>query len=156
MGPRRIVTGIVDGRSTVISDGQVNTDAPKFWHELWTTGPDNPQGSAPDPAAVAADPNLDPGVTALRLIELPPYRVLLEMLAKIKQDVTDGAGFHATTTLDYVLMLDGPVELALEDGSTVQVNAGDIVVQQSAMHAWRNHNDHPVRMLAVMVGVPKP
>lgn len=152
MTPRRIVTGVVDGRSTCIADDTDGGANAGFWRELWQTTAAAPLGAEPA-AGTATTADLAPGATALRLIELPPYRVLLEALAKLNADGFDSEGFHRTTTLDYVLMLDGPVELALEDGS-VQVNAGDIVVQRSTMHTWRNHNDHPVRMLAVMVGVP--
>ena len=42
-------------------------------------------------------------------------------------------------------------ELELDDGSTV-LQPGDCVVQRETNHAWRNHNDHPVRLLVVVVG----
>lgn len=38
---------------------------------------------------------------------------------------------HRTLTLDYGVILDGEMELLLEDGSRTTVCAGDIVVQQA-------------------------
>ena len=53
-----------------------------------------------------------------------------------------------TDTLDYVYVIDGPVELMLDDDSVV-LQAGDCVVQRRTKHAWHNHNEHPIRMLGV-------
>ena len=64
----------------------------------------------------------------------------------------DSEGFHRTPTVDYVYVLDGPVELVLDDTSVV-VEPGDCVVQRGTNHAWRNHGTEPIRLLAVMIGV---
>ena len=74
-------------------------------------------------------------------------------LATARNADVDAEGFHRTPTIDYVVVLDGPVELVLDDDSVV-VQPGDCVVQRGTNHAWRNHGDTPVRLLAVMVGLP--
>lgn len=38
---------------------------------------------------------------------------------------------HRTKSIDYGIVMDGEIELALEDGSKTIVKAGDIVVQQA-------------------------
>jgi len=49
-------------------------------------------------------------------------------------------------------VLDGPVELVLDEGAVV-VQPGDWVVQRGTRHAWRNHGTAPIRLLAVMMGI---
>ena len=66
----------------------------------------------------------------------------------------DKDGFHTTATIDYLVILDGPVTLALDDGE-VDLQPGDLVVQRATRHAWYNRTDKPIRMLALAVGVPE-
>ena len=148
MTVRRIVTEEVDGRSRVAVDGA----APHTWcDEVWMTTAGGPLG---------ADPNGDPqpltpapGGTYFRMVAVPPDAVMRARLAAGSVPDVDAEGFHRTPTVDYVYVLDGPVELVLDDGSVV-VGPGDCVVQRGTNHAWRNHGDQPIRLLCVMVGVP--
>ena len=48
MGVRRVVTGLVDGKSTIIDDGPVPES--QYWQELWVASPDEPLGHAPSDA----------------------------------------------------------------------------------------------------------
>ncbi len=57
---------------------------------------------------------------------------------------------HATDTLDLMTVLDGRIELDLEDGR-VQLAAGDIVVQRGTQHRWRVLGDRPCTYTVVMV-----
>ena len=66
----------------------------------------------------------------------------------------DADGFHQTDTVDYVFILDGDVTLELDDSSVV-LHPGDCVVQRATNHAWRNHGDTPIRLLAVMVALDR-
>jgi uncharacterized cupin superfamily protein len=50
---------------------------------------------------------------------------------------------HATSTIDYALILEGELWLELDDGKTVHFCAGDIVVQQATRHGWRNKGQRP-------------
>ena len=87
------------------------------------------------------------------IAEIFPKAELLAVLAErdaSADDMFDPEGFHATDTLDYVYVLDGPVELKLEVDSVV-LQAGDCVVQRRTKHTWHNHNDHPIRLLSVLV-----
>ncbi|KAL4881890.1 hypothetical protein BJY04DRAFT_227656 [Aspergillus karnatakaensis] len=58
---------------------------------------------------------------------------------------------HRTLSLDYGIVLQGELELVLEDGSRSIVQAGDIVVQQATMHQWNNLTDHPCRIVFVLM-----
>jgi quercetin dioxygenase-like cupin family protein len=61
---------------------------------------------------------------------------------------------HRTNTLDYLFVINGEVELALNSGEKRVLKAGDTVVQRGPMHAWRNlSKTEPARMAAVAFGV---
>ncbi|RMZ77945.1 hypothetical protein DV738_g4105, partial [Chaetothyriales sp. CBS 135597] len=45
---------------------------------------------------------------------------------------------HRTQSLDYGIVLEGSVEMVLEDGPPTVMNRGDIAVQRHTSHAWRN------------------
>ena len=56
-------------------------------------------------------------------------------------------GMHKTNTVDYAVVYDGEMWLELDDGETVHLNRGDVVVQNGTRHAWRNKGNQPVTML---------
>jgi quercetin dioxygenase-like cupin family protein len=66
----------------------------------------------------------------------------------------DDPGMHRTDTIDLDLILAGELELELPGGAKVRLGAGDAVVQRGTWHKWTNLGDAPVRMLAIMIGVP--
>lgn len=57
---------------------------------------------------------------------------------------------HRTDTLDYVVVLEGEVEM-LADDSSVVLHAGDILVQQGTIHAWTNPTKKHARMAIVLI-----
>ena len=67
---------------------------------------------------------------------------------------------HRTDTLDYVVLIEGEVEMKLENSSVV-LKAGDVLVQQATNHAWVNRTDKHARLAIVLVdgsplGIPPP
>ncbi|KAF4815596.1 hypothetical protein CGCSCA5_v006982 [Colletotrichum siamense] len=58
---------------------------------------------------------------------------------------------HRTASLDYGIVMEGELELLLEDGSRTNLRAGDIVVQQATMHQWNNVSDKPARIIFVLL-----
>lgn len=67
---------------------------------------------------------------------------------------------HRTETIDYVIVLEGEIEMAMDD-STVQLQAGDIMVQRGTNHAWANRSLKRARVAFVLidaepVGIGKP
>jgi quercetin dioxygenase-like cupin family protein len=59
---------------------------------------------------------------------------------------------HATPTIDLVTILDGRIDLILED-EPVRLEVGDSAVIQGCLHGWRLIEEEPCTMLAVMVRV---
>ena len=63
---------------------------------------------------------------------------------------------HRTDSIDYVICLQGEVEMQLDDGATVQLAAGDVLVQRGTNHAWVNRGTTPCRLAVVLIdGKPK-
>ena len=63
---------------------------------------------------------------------------------------------HRTDSLDYVICLAGEIDMQLDDGATVHMSAGDVMVQRGTNHAWVNRGTGPCRLAVVLVdGQPK-
>lgn len=67
---------------------------------------------------------------------------------------------HRTETIDYVIVLDGEIEMDM-DNSTVKMKAGDIMVQRGTNHAWFNRSASRARVAFVLIdaeplGIGKP
>lgn len=60
---------------------------------------------------------------------------------------------HRTQTVDYVVVIDGLVELGLDGEETRVVKAGDVVVQRGTMHRWKNlSRTEGARVVVVVLG----
>ena len=57
---------------------------------------------------------------------------------------------HRTETLDYVVVLEGEIEMDMDD-STIRLRAGDVMVQRGTNHAWANRSRHPARLAFVLI-----
>jgi mannose-6-phosphate isomerase-like protein (cupin superfamily) len=145
------VTGEVGGKSQIIADGPA-METP-FWDDLWVADPADPLGHEPRSDTFSLEP--PSGGTGWRVYAVPPDGEMQKILEEREGDneVSDVKGYHRTNTLDYVYVLDGEITLELEDGS-VELKAGDCVVQRGTNHAWRNRRNEPVRLLTVMVSQP--
>ncbi|KAF2759021.1 hypothetical protein EJ05DRAFT_329705 [Pseudovirgaria hyperparasitica] len=77
-----------------------------------------------------------PGGTVMQHSETPPLGL---------------SPLHRTTTLDYMVVLEGEIELILDSGETRRCKRGDTVIQRGTMHAWRNPSSTEwCRMLFVL------
>lgn len=50
---------------------------------------------------------------------------------------------HRTQTIDYDVVLQGEIDLELEDGQVVHLKAGDVVVMRGCTHTWMNTGSSP-------------
>ncbi|KAJ5964966.1 Cupin 2 conserved barrel [Penicillium vulpinum] len=63
------------------------------------------------------------GGTVCRIVDFAPDNVVV---------------VHRTQSLDYGVVIEGQVEMIVEDSDPVIMNRGDVVVQRATMHGWRN------------------
>jgi mannose-6-phosphate isomerase-like protein (cupin superfamily) len=138
--PRRVVTGLdADGRSCVVIDGPVPDPGGNGVGLVWRT-PALPADNAG--SADAVDGPFDfammhCGGSNLLVLEYPPGM--------------GGSGetfWHATDTIDYIVVLAGEVVLAVETGE-VTLRQGDFFVDRGVVHAWRNDGPVPARIAVV-------
>ena len=169
-GPRRIVTGRdAQGASRVVSDGCspgrfLLPDA--AFDVLWRVD------SLPPRAGDSAEPpGLDrytmhprPGTITWVVLEIPleshsgqtdPDSPEFESSRARFDDAgvyePGGQGWHWTDTLDFVIVLEGHVDLELDDG-VHHLRPGDCVVQTGARHRWVNRGETPCRLSGVIIG----
>ena len=61
---------------------------------------------------------------------------------------------HRTNSIDYGIVLEGEVELELDEGVKRTVRQGGVVVQRGTNHLWRNATDKPCRIAFVLIDAP--
>ena len=62
---------------------------------------------------------------------------------------------HRTRTIDYVIVLEGEIDLLLDDGD-LRLAAGDVVVQRGTNHAWINRGASVCRLGMVFIDAEEP
>lgn len=140
---RRVVTGHTDRKqATVVRDdfaANINVRPNASSTTIWCTAgfPVQVQsdGTGPDLGASAITTGTPPRGTRFMIMDLLPG--------------CQGA-MHRTDTLDYVVVMEGEVEMRLDTGTLV-LRAGDVLVQQGTVHAWLNRTDRQARMAIVLV-----
>ncbi len=58
---------------------------------------------------------------------------------------------HRTETADYAILLSGECDLELDDGVTVHMTQGDVVVERGTMHAWVNNGTQPCVFAFILI-----
>jgi len=142
---RRIITGHnAKGRAIVETDEVVEAK-PGIMDKnvsnafVWSTAgmPCDANGD-PRGKPVALQPGTDG--TIFRVLELPPGCP---------------AHMHKTETVDYVIMLEGEVDMILDDGAEVHMNQGDMMVQRATYHGWTNRSSRPCKIVFVLMDAKK-
>lgn len=143
---RRIVTGNnAQGKSYFVSD---DTVAEMY---VWGTPEDTGLGAGTLMLPSTA-PGIEPPAGGSRVVRvaMEPWKDMKARLERGDISGLDPDGFHRTTTIDYIMVVSGEVDLILDEGRTT-VRAGDLVVQRNTNHAWHNLDDEPCDFWGVMV-----
>jgi quercetin dioxygenase-like cupin family protein len=61
---------------------------------------------------------------------------------------------HRTNSIDYGIVLEGEIELELEDGARKTIRQGGIIVQRGTNHLWRNTTDKVCRIAFILIEAP--
>jgi quercetin dioxygenase-like cupin family protein len=139
-GQRRIVTGHdANGKAKVLIDetvGNVRVGRPgAIVHAIWTTEgfPVDNDGDA-DAGQRPVGTTLENG-TICRVVRFEPGVQ---------------ARNHRTDSIDYAIVLDGEIDMQLDD-ETVHIKAGDVLVQRGTIHNWVNKGQEPCVIAFVLV-----
>ena len=173
MKVRRVLVANSDGTSRVVMDGEppratVAVETPGFEQTLVWYTPPVPELNAPSADPTVATPTLlpEPGGTSFIILTFPPDAVYADPGYQPEAAGAEAArnspgiaelfepenpGMHTTPTVDYDVVLDGELWLALDE-EEVRLSAGDVVVQHGTRHAWRNKSEKPATLLAVLIG----
>ena len=172
MDVRRVVTGHDEnGKAVFVSDEAVAPAAPTVlagseFHELWggDTTPQFPDSGGKQPYATYFPPV---GGFRFKFFSLPPagqdlppdldvmaaLTELEELLPGLSSYMEpEDPGMHTTATVDFEVVLEGEVELELDDGAKVRLRPGDTVVQNGTRHRWSNPGSETARLAVFMCG----
>ncbi|KAL9616952.1 MAG: hypothetical protein Q9160_008222 [Pyrenula sp. 1 TL-2023] len=105
------------------------------------------------PAALAGD-NADLRAYT-SLLHDPPGLTIPNAAVLRAYDMGPGVAspLHRTTSIDFLVVLYGEMELTLDSGEIRHVKAGEVVIQRGTMHSWKNVSEGWARMLAVTIPV---
>jgi mannose-6-phosphate isomerase-like protein (cupin superfamily) len=182
MSVRRVVTGHDDaGKAVVVSDEVIEPTDPEFapkW-SIWAAdapvvlpdagaapafaGPLVPRPGGVHVVVLTFPPGFNPDVMFDTSDPVAAAGVAREQMATAFAMVPDPnppgsygtppgfTGMHATASVDCMLQLSGEAVLVLED-TEVRLTAGDWVVINGVVHAWRNDGDEPAVLVGVIAG----
>jgi len=57
---------------------------------------------------------------------------------------------HKTSSVDYIILISGEVNLLVDAGEATSLKPGDVVVQRGTNHAWINTGPEPALLVAVL------
>ena len=159
---RRVVTGHRDGKTVVLYDSAAPNQRLRQASGLvstlvWATDetPADISGSA-DRAAREIGVPPPPGGSIFRVVDFPPEqapRSREAILAEMGVRDHGGArhpGMHRTRSVDYAIVLQGEIDMLLDEGE-VHLQAGDVLVQQGTNHAWVNRSAAACRIAFVLI-----
>lgn len=79
---------------------------------------------------------VSPGGTVLRYVDFAPVHERV---------------MHRTQSLDYGIVMEGEIDMELDDGNLTRLKKGDVAIQRGTMHAWHNASKTQwARMLFVL------
>ena len=159
---RRIVTGHRDGKAVVLFDSAAPNQKLRQASGLvstlvWVTDetPADISGTADRSLREIGVPPPANG-TIFRVVDFPPEgsarsrEAILQEMGVSDHGGARHAAMHRTRSVDYAIVLEGEIDMLLDD-SEVHLTAGDVLVQQATNHAWVNRGTRPCRMAFVLV-----
>jgi mannose-6-phosphate isomerase-like protein (cupin superfamily) len=136
---------------------------------LWVTSESPPELSGmADHAATKVGVPPPPHGTIFRIVDFPPTtkhtppshdeheKTLRNMgIDPATQGYTRHPNTHRTKSIDYAIVLDGEIDMLMDD-TEVHLKAGDVLVQQGTNHAWVNNSAKPCRIAFVLIDAKSP
>lgn len=170
---RRVVTGFLNGKAVIASDVEVpelslalagGVSTVRLWGAA--TPPAVPNSGEPALAPKFSPP---PGGYHFSIFSVPPMHEVVtaeppgdigKAMEELEREVPgllelmdpDVPGMHATTSIDFVVVLSGVVTLELDSGDVTVLHAGDTVIQNGVRHRWLNNGAERAWVAAVVLG----
>ena len=138
---RRVVTGhdstghaiaMIDDIVTIVPREETRFGGALLWN---TRGFPVDNDSPDDAARQAVGITIDNG-TIFRIVEFLPGNAPRN---------------HRTNSIDYAVVLSGEIDMELDDGVSVHLKAGDVLVQRGTIHNWINRFAEPCRIAFVLI-----
>lgn len=171
---RRVVTGQTSDERHIYT--HVEEVAPlemgggAKWYPMWgweqmptlpfcPEGPYQPNSVFPRPGGMRINTvTFPPGFGAKGVLPpIPPdpeYKKLASAVVSGGEHDYD-TGMHSTDSIDLGLVLSGEMTLIQGDGSEQTLKRGDVLIQNGAMHAWKNRGSEPCIICFVVLGTPR-
>jgi quercetin dioxygenase-like cupin family protein len=138
---RRVVTGHdAQGRAVVKIDepcGNIISRRPR--HQscvVWSTGEFPADVSGDGDGGAREVGTTDRNGTVFRVVEYQPGVAPRN---------------HRTESIDYAVVLSGEIDMELDDGVSVHLRQGDVLVQRGTIHNWVNRGTQPCVIAFVLV-----
>lgn len=148
--PRRIVTGIKNGKSIIVEDQQVENTVEHLpgliISDIWNTQATPAPLDFETKITNTGFPQTPKNGTYFRYVVIPPDKDLGVEFKKGEPHPM----MHQTPTLDYIIILSGELHLIMDECETL-LKPGDVVIQRGTNHAWSNRSDEPCIQLAVLI-----
>ena len=137
---RRIVTGHDAAGAAIVQSDELLAPTPidsgdAAFRLVWTTPTVPVDLNAGTDGPAAAGKTLHGG-SVIRVVDMLPGKA---------------SPMHRSFSIDYGIVLSGVLELELESGAVVALNAGDIAVQRGTNHLWRNPSPDTVCRIAFVL-----
>ena len=142
---RRVVTGhddkgvakvLIDGPATNVRSSRPGSASTLVWSTDQTPADISIGENAEDLGARILGTAPPANGTRFTINDIPPGRPGL---------------MHRTETLDYAIVLAGELDMELDNGASVKLKTGDIVVQRGTNHSWINRSTEPARIAFVLI-----
>lgn len=170
---RRVVTGLLNGKAVVASDVEVPEVSLALAGGVTTVrlcGAAIPP-AVPNAGDLTQSPKFSPppGGYHFSIFSVPPISEVVaaeppadiekarealeaEVPGLLELMDPDVPGMHATTSIDFVVVLSGAITLELDSGVATVLHAGDTVIQNGVRHRWLNHGTERAWIAAVVLG----
>lgn len=137
---RRVVTGHdAEGNAIITADEVLDTKVLGAEAEVvvpWTTAVFPSDNNDDFDGAQREVRRVSPGGSVLQFVSMFPHTA---------------SKHHRTLSLDYAIILEGELELELDNGEKTVVKAGDVVVQRGTIHTWRNASDQMSKVAFILL-----
>ena len=166
---RRVVPTVnEEGKAVVLFDSEnpnraVRPGKNNVANLIWTTDQCPAEIAGPaDRGAIKIGTSPLPGGSVFRILDYPPVTPEMEKMdashrmkelshePEIRGLPPRHPFMHRTRTIDYAIILQGEIDMLLDD-SEIHLKAGDVLVQQGSNHAWVNRGTEVCRIAFVLI-----